>query len=808
MTSENPTPTLDLSTLPEPIVDTDSVLRHVRGEQAEAERLRSEHVMPLVTGGNYDDFLFPLDESDPLLRKEESNADDSNVTKENAEKRGITQQMSSNEEEHDDNDYPLSDLMKSNKVERKPRDNDSNDDDDDDDDYPLATLKKRNDSTNALQRNDGNDDDCLLSRKTNRNSRKRDNSFTTESLREDEEMSQAGAVLASAGIAKFDVANIPKNEQQDKGNVIGFTDNLGIDDVGMRGTPEILSEDDDKNLEPEEIIMLKRLEGSITKAEESLCLDRLLSNITEAEELKMMSRLGDNISKALDRSKQPGGKVIYYVNPRKEISEDIKKQIRDFDHFEQMEALKEQLASGVENDDNAVIADLEFLGSTDITVTKEFPKFIGSTILWTKSELYVNVVEKLRKQGENMKNFHILVKDKAGVSDTVIVELSGKASVIEKAKDCILTAMKLKQLQFQTLIPRNKFATASKEHRAKLAKTRNTEFYNSFSTKYADLREIEFSGISGMSVKSSMWRMHKKKFGNVCRPSCACAINLSVITSTVIDDYIKKKQDQSNAISRVGFINNFAKKFTPLLKAEYPSDANERIYKRLLYMWEHHMKQRRFGVKCKSECPCAEGWESVFHRGRFKDELPKARNEKVSSKPSPQEKEKSIVKIPRNKSSGLSNPVPKQKEFTVSFDTRQQLGFYSVTTKKCKVLSVNSICARIDQRICKDTIILACTVGENRSVWHEIKMHDNLKQLYEKAKSQGKHIHIRFINSDVKGMPGGRTGNGWTTNNSWKGTLSTEGWAGGEYISLFKQCRMRCNIGLQTRSTNISFFLN
>eukprot|EP00547_Thalassionema_nitzschioides_P007792 CAMPEP_0194222424 /NCGR_PEP_ID=MMETSP0156-20130528/32901_1 /TAXON_ID=33649 /ORGANISM="Thalassionema nitzschioides, Strain L26-B" /LENGTH=1654 /DNA_ID=CAMNT_0038953203 /DNA_START=88 /DNA_END=5052 /DNA_ORIENTATION=+ len=789
------------------MVDPNSVLRHVRGEQAqEAERRNEQHVMPLVAAGDYGGLLFALDESDPIFQcgkqdqptsnelknpETRNNADDSTALgdsttlEENAQtSNSIVEQqdpathqvnmsnsnddmdISDSGDNGDDNDYPLSDLIEAKKEASTALDIDSiHDDDDDNDDCLLSTLKRTKKQPTTADK-----DGCLLStlkktKKTQTNAFHRDRS-------------------------------------DDKNEGGGGSDRGDDGRNSMEVEPEIPSEDDDKNHDPEEIIMLKHLERSITDAEENLYLGRLSHNITKAEEVIMMSLLGENISKALDREKQVGGKILYavLVNPEEEIPVDIVKKIREFDLFEQMEVLQEKIVAHKKKYyDGAAIDSFEYVGQGEITVTKEFPKFIGSGMPWTETELREKFLDIIQHQGAEFDSFHVVVRVKENEPDTVVVELSGKPSFIEKAKDYLAIFIKVKQMQFRSLLPLRKSGASSKEKRAKGAAKRSAEFYNNFSNKYADLREIEFSGMGNMSVRSSMWQMHKKHFGNVCHPSCACAIYLHVLTSTVVDNYVRKHQEQNkiNAISVAGFADNFAKKFTQLLRDEYPSDTNENIYRRLISMWAQHSQQRRFGLKCKPDCPCAEGWVDVFHKGRSKDErrvmFKKKSKDKESFQVSPQEKEATTLKIPRNKSSGASSLIPKQKEYMITFNPRQQLGFY-VTTKKsvCKILSVNSIGSKIDPRLCMDTIILSCATGEKNSFWHQIDNHDRLKQLFDEAKNEGKEIHIRFINSDVKGSLTGRDGRGWTSNNSWKGNFNSQGWAGGA-IDLSKSPKVSNN---------------
>lgn len=255
-------------------------------------------------------------------------------------------------------------------------------------------------------------------------------------------------------------------------------------------------------------------------------------------------------------------------------------------------------------------------------------------------------------------------------------------------------------------------------------------------------------------------------------------MHLDRLTDTVIDEHMKKMRKKNPDSPRprvVGFASQFAPKFMPMLRTEFPNELNEQLFERLVLMWSRHIQQQRFGTTCEYDCSCLEGWASVFKKGRLGEA------KKVTEEPSKQ------VAAVRRISSAESRPslasAPGQRSYEIDFDTRHQLGFFVITKKRgqasvVKILSVNG--ATKDPRLFPETIVShASLVGSN--TWHIVQSHNDLKKLYENCKRSFSKIRIRFINMDVKAVGNhGRANDGnWTTNLAWKGKANLDGWAGG-----------------------------
>jgi hypothetical protein len=209
--------------------------------------------------------------------------------------------------------------------------------------------------------------------------------------------------------------------------------------------------------------------------------------------------------------------------------------------------------------------------------------------------------------------------------------------------------------------------------------------YKFFQSKYQNVVYVEYSG-SGIKPNMAigqMWRHHKIQHGPKCSDNCNCVFDLPYLTATVLDTKIKaeRKKPKSNWLKEhidggnkfpTGFVDSFAPKFLPMLKAKFPHESPQQLLHRLLGMWQKHLRQRNFGLQCNDTCDCMEGWSQVFREGRDLTQTPTeivASHSTNKKMPDPREQSKSELTFSsldsrENEDSGDKNSprVPKKRK--------------------------------------------------------------------------------------------------------------------------------------------------
>jgi hypothetical protein len=126
------------------------------------------------------------------------------------------------------------------------------------------------------------------------------------------------------------------------------------------------------------------------------------------------------------------------------------------------------------------------------------------------------------------------------------------------------------------------------------------------------------------------------------------------------------------------------------------------------------------------------------------------------------------------------------KEYNVTFDPQQPLGFFCITDKEssgvtcCKIKSIRPRGqASAELRIDKSTTVRAAMVGDAR---YPIKGYQDLKNYYTRAGAEGVDLRLWFINNQVTETSVQHrstvANEDWTSAGEWRGKLSI-GWAGG-----------------------------
>jgi hypothetical protein len=208
--------------------------------------------------------------------------------------------------------------------------------------------------------------------------------------------------------------------------------------------------------------------------------------------------------------------------------------------------------------------------------------------------------------------------------------------------------------------------------------------YRFFLNKYKDVLSVEYScsGIVTNMAASQMWRQHKNQYGPICSDNCNCVFDLPLLTATVVETKVKaelknpkSKWNKARILhgdkSPTGFVDSFAPKFLPMLKAEFPHESPKQLLHRLLGMWQQHLRQRNFGLYCNDTCTCIEGWCQVFRKGQV--QMPDPGEQ---SKPAIALSGLSSVDSRQNEDSTLTNmpQVPKKRKAdsgVSSVDSRQ-----------------------------------------------------------------------------------------------------------------------------------------
>lgn len=141
-----------------------------------------------------------------------------------------------------------------------------------------------------------------------------------------------------------------------------------------------------------------------------------------------------------------------------------------------------------------------------------------------------------------------------------------------------------------------------------------------------------------------------------------------------------------------------------------------------------------------------------------------------------------------SKTAARSAPPIKMKEYSVSFNSKEPLGFFVITENQngrsvCKITSVSHRTTAKDPRIQEGTIVVATGIVKT-----PVSTHGELRRKYEEERSAtGGDFILHFINADVtaSNMPkavnskaiGSKKGD-WSTSGAFRGFSRVGGWDG------------------------------
>jgi len=343
-----------------------------------------------------------------------------------------------------------------------------------------------------------------------------------------------------------------------------------------------------------------------------------------------------------------------------------------------------------------------------------------------------------------------------------------------------------KSLPPKSLTTRNKSTSLSYKRGVIHKSDKPKSSYFLFQEKVNEARNIEYrrAGIHAQTANRSMWNQHKSRYGEQCDMDCPCVSDMKYLSKNVVNDFMETQRQKDKSLSGfelkrdvfpVGFMSNFCDKFFNKVKESFPSDSPAQNLGRLVLMWKEHMKQRNFGLECRNECPCSEGWEVLFLPACFRCEDKSITTSNIKSL----SRKRKIQIIDENEFQVLFNP------------SKETLGFFCATNKtgvgdicECVIMSFDprGIARRRDNRIRRGTAIIASSVVSTLGSKTRIDSYTDLKCRYDalKRKNDSKTIlKLYFRNSSsVTCRNESKHEKNWSESGTWLGE-EKNGWAGG-----------------------------
>jgi hypothetical protein len=167
-----------------------------------------------------------------------------------------------------------------------------------------------------------------------------------------------------------------------------------------------------------------------------------------------------------------------------------------------------------------------------------------------------------------------------------------------------------------------------------------------------------------------MWTVHKQLFGSTCDSNCECVFKLPELVDNVIVEALDKQKKGKLSSKRalvstlradklpIGLTGNFANRFLPRLRRQFPNESPQKILERFKWMWTIHKKA--FSRKCLPKCQCIQGWEDKFFCGDRERML--ARNRSLANTTASSEVN-GVGKVPKKRKvthTPAEPPIPKK----------------------------------------------------------------------------------------------------------------------------------------------------
>lgn len=589
------------------------------------------------------------------------------------------------------------------------------------------------------------------------------------------------------------------------------------------------------HLYPEEIKLLSQVDRRITAAETDELLREVNRKIDFAEINDLMNTINQRISVAQQRELEPGGKICWIDYPSSNGKEIVINPVEDtlwdiafYDENDEFNSLHSSPRKKQKRT-LCLVEDQIYFEPTEFVAVKILPKFIGNTrqLVFTTDNLLNAVVRKAELYYTG--SLRITLRNHKKDYYSVELEARGDEKLVNVSLSLIQMIIRSRQLRYSSSVAMNdtKNHSIDANHRsAGDEETQNTFLeansnrtntkltdYLTFSQKVKDMKikENEFNTIPLTFIKSSMWERHKNLIGSNCDDDCTCPLQLKSLTCNIVEEFIRKSVSKdptwgnSNGLVEgqypVGFIDNFIPKFVGLLQNGFPNENPLQLYQRLDAMWAKHKGSVQFGITCKKNCHCGEGWEVVFNKGHFQrisrpiPSQPAPPCQSTSGPPSkPISSASFLIKHTPRKSSLLETPNEfhsnnQHKEFEIEFPSWQPCGFLAVnetTRPVCKIFSVNAN-ERVDVRLAVGTILVSARILGRGEKWSKISSFKDIESIHERAKKGRQHISIRFINTEVKATVASTqswskgANKDWACHGAWQGKVC-DGWAGGATV--------------------------
>lgn len=396
-------------------------------------------------------------------------------------------------------------------------------------------------------------------------------------------------------------------------------------------------------LNEEEQRLFDKIDRMILDDEWAELKEKIDGQILAAEEEDLLSRIDQSI-RAAEAASKPGGKVIYQAQVLEDgsLEEEYPPVTEDPLLVDEESPPPKSLVETEEERSSERVFDVEDF-SGEVFHKARLPKYARNAQerLVTQQVLEEKVVGPIMTEESKFVRpgkLAVRLDDSPDDPHSVLLHCQGHPHLVERAETQVAELIRAEQRRLRLVDQEAREKTDSSSRREPSGKPSPQEMqrrkdlaadkqkkYQEFVNTYQGVIAIimdEVHGVHHQKVKSCMWDCHKQKYGTVCGDDCDCPSDLPYLASTVISSYIdsqiKKNPNWDNHIrKKIGFVDYFTKRFYPLLEKEYPNETPKQLLARLVHMWGRHTRELRFGRTCSKNCPCREGWEKVFKRGRL-----------------------------------------------------------------------------------------------------------------------------------------------------------------------------------------------
>ncbi len=413
----------------------------------------------------------------------------------------------------------------------------------------------------------------------------------------------------------------------------------------------------------EEQRLFDKIDNMILEDEWEELKQKIEDDILQAEEADLMKRVDLSIQIA-EEAMKPGGRVHYTAQVLQDgslkeeytpLSEDPLLRDKEPPRKRKIDTISNSFEDG-----KSLVLEVEDL-LKEVSRKAKLPKYEPNTgvRLITRESLHEKVIGPiLAKEGRytHQRRLVVLLNDDPNDPFSVFIQCQGHPDLVKEVEGRVTSLIRAAQpAPTPEAAPEPTPLIPQKDYRQSEKQQRGYSSYISFLDSYKDVLDIEFKG-SGINVniaRKHMWESHKDKFGQTCGDNCPCARDLPYLTNNVVSSVISSKLRKdptwkNNLRPSVGFVDSFSRKFFSKLEAEHPDETPKQILARLVLMWRKHEGVRRFGTTCSNECPCREGWDQIFTRGRLLDS---EREDKSKAKRSISPQQPTAMKIPRRRPS-------------------------------------------------------------------------------------------------------------------------------------------------------------